>query len=415
MRARADGSRRLGRSRGILLLALAIALSARGVRAAPDDPDSAAGPAEQVPQRDVMDLFDEWILKRRVEPEVEVSTPSGITWSILPSIGYNPVYGWAFGGSASGAGRIGAAPRPSALSIGATYSTTGQIQVQFRGDLFWSDYLLRADVRYLDTERSTWGLGEITEEQQEYPMAFVLTRFYGTLFRRVSGSVYLGLGYHHDEFADIVDERADKGEATPFTEYSGPGVTTTRAAGISLNLLGDTRNSIVNPTSGFFLSSSFRDYVEGLGSDQNWQEFWVEARMYPHVPVGPENVLAFWIYSWFTFGKAPYLDLPSIGWDTQGRSGRGYLQGRIRGPDLVYFETEYRVQLTRDGLLGGVLFYNVTTTSSPQPGTFGDADHSGGAGLRFKFNKRSNTNLTLDYARGEAGSKGFFMGMSEVF
>jgi hypothetical protein len=38
-----------------------------------------------------------------------------------------------------------------------------------------------------------------------------------------------------------------------------------------------------------------------------------------------------------------------------------------------------------------------------------------GAGVRMKFNKHTNANLTLDYGWGRDDSRGFFLGMTEVF
>ncbi len=410
---------------GLILIAAATVSRSQETPAATAAATDTAGAAKAatdtvaVAQRDILDVLQEWIFHRRLEPEAQGEFGSGLAWSILPTLSYNPVYGLAFGAAFSGAGKRGLDPesKPSAISLSGNYSTTGQVQFQFRSDVFLGadNYLLRADVRYLDTDRSTWGLGPIGEGQQEYPMHFALVRVYGTVYRRTVGPAYIGLGYHYDEFSDIEDERAALGESTPFTTYSGAGVTHTKAAGISLNLLGDTRNSLVNPTEGYYLSGSFRDYIEPLGSERNWQEFWLDVRMYPHVPRQSNNVLAFWIYSWMSFGPAPYLGLPANGWDTQGRGARGYLQGRIRGQDQIYFETEYRMQLRRDGLLGAVGFFNLTATSLPETETFGRPDPGGGAGLRLKFNKRSNTNLAIDHAWGRDGSKGWFFAMTEVF
>ncbi len=377
-------------------------------------PDS----TEMVPQRDAFDVLNEYVLHRRVEPEVAGSLRTGLMWAILPTLSYNPVYGFAIGAMISGAGRRGAkSPRFSQLSISGNVSTTGQIQAQIRGDLFdpAGDFLLKADFRYLDTKRSTWGLGPIADSQQEYPMEFKLVRAYATLYRRTSGPVFIGLGYHYDEFGDIVDSRAQQGEATPFTVYSRGAPGRTVAAGFSVNVLGDTRDNLVNPSAGYYLSGSFRDYLKGAGSDSNWQEMWIEMRLYPHLPSRSQNVLAFWLYGWMTFGEAPYLNLPSNGWDTYGRGARGYLQGRIRGANQIYFESEYRWSLTRDGLLGAVVFLNAITTTEPESGIFARSNLGGGVGLRIKFNKNSNTNLTIDYGWGEAGSKGIFLGMSEVF
>jgi hypothetical protein len=379
---------------------------------------SAVAETAAVPQRDVFDLLHQYVFKKRVEPQLDIKPRTGLQWSLLPTFSYNPVYGVALGAMISGAGRRGSEEgRFSSLAISGNVSTQGQIQFQARGDVFSPSetYLLKADFRYLDTDRSTWGLGPLEAAQGEYPMSFLLNRVYATALRRASGPVYIGIGFHFDEFNDIVDERARQGESTPFSEYSGGLPERTRAVGASLNLLADTRDNLVNPQHGYYVSSSFRDYLEIFGSDRNWQELLIEARLYPHVPKRSRHVLAFWLCSWMSFGPAPYLNLPSNGWDTYGRGARGYLAGRIRGANQIYVESEYRRSLTRDGLWGAVVFVNGTSTTKSDAGTFGRLDPGVGAGLRVKFNKNTDTNLTLDYGWGRADSRGFFLGMTEVF
>ena len=63
-------------------------------------------------------------------------------------------------------------------------------------------------------------------------------------------------------------------------------------------------------------------------------------------------------------GVAPYLDLPATALDTYGRTARGYSEGQFRGERLAYGQAEYRATLTRNGLLGMVVFLNTTTVSS---------------------------------------------------
>ena len=75
-----------------------------------------------------------------------------------------------------------------------------------KGDVYASIYLVKLDARYLDTSRSTWGLGEISEDQQEYPMSFKLARYYGTLYRRIVDPIYLGFGYHLDDYMELEGE-----------------------------------------------------------------------------------------------------------------------------------------------------------------------------------------------------------------
>ena len=417
-----------GRARSWCVFALLCAALRAGAQEVPPPPAPAAtdsmaasdssSAAPQPAERDLPDFLKEWLFHKDIETGLQGTLPSGLAWSVLPTFSYNPVYGFAIGASVAGGGKLGVGPeaKPSALSISGNYSTTGQLQAQFKGDIFTasSKYLIKADVRYLDTTRSTWGLGPMEPEQQEYPMDFELMRLYGTVFRRARG-VYVGIGYHFDKYSDIVDTRATLGDSTPFTDYSGSGVTRTRATGVSVNLLSDTRDDIINPTAGYIVSGSFRDYVTALGSDANWQEFWGDVRLYPHLPGGSRNVLAFWLYTWMTFGPSPYLDLPANGWDTYGRGARGYIQGRIRGLDQIYTEFEYRAQLTPDGLLGAVFFLNMTVTTEGERRVFGQHDLGGGVGLRVKLNKRSHTNITLDHGWGQQGSSGWFIGTTEVF
>jgi len=405
------------------MIALALLVALHTAPALPaqietSNPSAVADTVATVPQRDAMDVIAKLLHKERVEPEITGTTSTGLSWAVLPTFSYNPVYGVALGAMVSGAGQRGSRnARFSNLAISGNYSTQGQLQAQVRGDVFSTsgNMLTKMDVRYLDTTRSTWGLGAATRDQEEFPMSFQLVRLYGTVYRRTSGPVFIGLGYHYDEFMNIEDDRAQKGELTPFTVYSGDGVDKTVASGFSLNVLGDTRDNLVNPASGYYLAASFRDYLKSVGSDNNWQEMWAEMRLYPHLPAASRNVLGFWLYSWLTFGKAPYLNLPSNGWDTYGRGARGYLQGRIRGPNQIYLETEYRRGLTADGLWGAVVFLNGTVTTNSETGIFSRADVAAGAGLRIKFNKHTNTNVTIDYGWGRDASHGLFLGMTEVF
>ena len=108
--------------------------------------------------------------------------------------------------------------------------------------------------------------------------------------------------------------------------------------------------------------------------------------------------MAFWTYYWTTLSPGtPYLLLPSIGNDPYQRSGRGIEQNRYRGEALFYFETEYRRDITRNGLLGFVVFANANSASQPNSHSFAYINPAAGTGLRIKFNKRSDTNICIDY------------------
>lgn len=398
---------------GRWLAALLFAIGPARALAAPTDSTGSA------PQRDVFDVLRSITGKKVANPELTGEFRPGLSWTMLPAIGYNPLYGVSGGLSASGAGRLGstAETRISRLVTGANYSTTGQFQADLRGSLFLEDnrILWLIDARYLDTSRPTYGLGPAVPDQQKYPIDYKMLRTYLTLLWHVEGAVYAGPGIHYDRFTDIVDERAENGESTPYLDYTGSSSSKARSFGASLNLLADSRDNPVNPRSGYYLGAVFNTFTERLGSDRNWQEVQAEFRAYPPVPAGSRNRLALWALSWMTFGHVPYLNLPHIGGDTYGKTGRGYLQARIRAQDLAYLEAEYRMELTQDGLLGATVFLNATSVAEPVSGVFGRADWGGGTGLRLKFNKRSDTNFTVDFGWGDAGSFNIYAGMGEVF
>jgi hypothetical protein len=154
----------------------------------------------------------------------------------------------------------------------------------------------------------------------------------------------------------------------------------------------------------------------GLGSDANWQSLYIDLRKFISLTSSKEqNVLAFWTYYWRTFGTGiPYLSLPSIGWDPYQRSGRGIEQNRYRGKRLLYFETEYRRDISTNGLLGFVVFANINSASEPVTNNFNYWHPAAGAGLRIKMNKRTGTNIALDYGVSREYSR-FTLGLGEAF
>ena len=396
--------------------------SLAGTLAAPAHSDSVASApaAPKTPQRDVFDVLADLLGKDEMPVEgSETVQLRNVSVNILPSIGYNSLVGAYLGASVNVAGwpRTTDPNRLSTISVSATKATLGEFKVQVRSDLWFANegWILKGDWRYLDTSQPTYGIGPTSFSSGEYPMDFVLYRFYEVLYRRVSESSYIGLGYHLNHHTDIVDERAELGETTPYSAYSRGLLEESTSSGVSLNLLADTRDSPIAARRGRFTTLTWGLYIDDIGSDETWQELTGELRVYARLPRKSNHVIAFWLTQWVTFGDAPYLDLPAIGWDTYGRSGRGYDQGQIRAPNQAYGEMEYRVQLTRDGLLGAVFFVSATASTPPAGQSFGRIDPAGGVGLRLKFTKETRMNLTGDVAWGREGSTGVYLGMREAF
>jgi hypothetical protein len=276
-------------------------------------------------------------------------------------------------------------------------------------------WTIQGDTRLLVYPQYTWGLGSGDQDRKSF-VNYKYIRFYQTALKRIKPYLYAGLGYNLDYHFNI---KSDEPEINlpEFTGYPYGTAGNSFASGISLNVLYDTRNNAINPLPGAYFNGIYRINPTFLGSNTDWRSLYLDARKYLYMnpaKKNQQNTLAFWSYFWTVFnGKTPYLDLPSIGWDPNNRSGRGIDQNRYRGRSLLYLESEYRRDITNNGLFGFVVFANANTVSGS--GNFLTSWHPAiGTGLRIKFNKASNTNIGIDYGVSK-GYNSIFLNLGEAF
>ncbi|TAJ08174.1 hypothetical protein DMA11_21485 [Marinilabiliaceae bacterium JC017] len=374
-----------------------------------------------------------------------------ISFIPLPVIAYNPTNAWMLG-VAPGASWFMGNKKNTSISSGLgsiIYTTNKQLILTAKTNVFLDGdhWNLLGDWRYFITSQPTYGLGtgpnsnKIAGTGYEYEddlfscpietgqmMEFNFLRFHETIMKRYQDSrLFVGLGYHLDIHSDIQDNLLDLEAETPvYTSHylyqTAKGFSTAdyTLSGISFNVLFDSRDNAINPYSGRYAFVNLRVNPEFLGSDKSSSILWAEYRDYIHFnPQRPRHLLGFWTYGWFvTSGAVPYMDLPAVGWDQFGRSGRAFTQGRFRGEDVWYGESEYRFPLQKNKeTWGGVVFVNATSASNRlnDINLFQHIDLAYGAGLRIMINKKSRANLNLDFAWGKYGAKGFYLGLNEVF
>ena len=276
---------------------------------------------------------------------------------------------------------------------------------------------IQGDIRFLVYPQYTWGLGDSHTTNEKEWVDYKYIRFYQAALKRFGTYFYAGLGYDLDYHFNIVN--GDSGvNLAAFTGYSYGLAGHSTSSGITLNLLYDTRNRNINPFPGTYLNVVYRLNPGFLGNKTYWHSIFIDVRKY--IPLNKlskpnqQNTLAFWSFLWSNLNEgAPYLDLPSTGWDEYARSARGFDQNRFRGKSLYYFETEYRRDITANGLFGFVVFSNINTISGS--GTMFKTWHpAAGTGLRIKFSKASNTNFAIDYAFSK-GYQTVIFNFSETF
>ncbi|MEI6894329.1 MAG: hypothetical protein V5789_06790 [Colwellia sp.] len=373
----------------------------------------------------------------------------------IPVIGYNPANGTIYGVGASASYYFGE-PKNTKVSnmiVGLAKTTLGQTISLFKSTAFTANngWALLGDWRYLDTSQPTYGLGtgpdssKLITSGQEYTvdddifsgtydenqmMEFKYFRFYETALKRIHGDWYVGLGYHLDFFEDIKDNLLDltSNEKVLTSHYTysmlnGFDATGYTLSGVSMNVMFDSRDNGINPSKGQYALATYRYNPEFLGSDQKSSTLWLEYRKFHNFTPGEAypDVLAFWTFGNFvTSGSVPYMTLPATGYDQYARSGTGYIQGRFRGEDYVYLGLEYRKHLTSlwGVPIGGVAQINASTASASGPNNINVGKYikpAFGIGLRFMLQKKTGTNLGIDFAKGTDGASALYVRLNENF
>ena len=364
--------------------------------------------------------------------------------SLLPFVGYGPANGLVIGGAISISKFLGNRQNTqlSSALMSVSLTTQKQVLLSMRSNIYLpgNKWYMPGDVRLWFFSQPTYGLGiadlntpkvfgingtNIAESRLEQPMRFNYIRFYESAVREIVPKWYAGLGINIDAHKNIQDESLKLDTPNVFVTsnylYSskyGFEPTHYSTNGLSLQVIEDSRDNPINAYKGWYANVSFRVNEKILGSSQNSTMLHGEWRNYiPLQKSKPGHVLAFWAWGDFvTSGNVPYLALPAIGWDTYGRSGRGYVQGRFRGVNMVYGETEYRLPLSRNGLFGAAAFLNATTASNPFTGEviFDTLAPGYGIGLRINMNKKDRTNICIDYGIGQSSS-GLYFNIQETF
>jgi hypothetical protein len=392
-------------------------------------------------QTDANGILSSFFSGKKKAPTVTDMTKAG-SWSVLPSAAYNPSVGFAAGVIASG-GKYFGNPANTTLSVinaGAYISTRGLSTFEFKHNAFSSQnqWNLQGGLQIgktiaqdngLGTGRKSFGDGDFhmnnihySNNPNEFPIRYGYLKVNERIYRKIAKYFYVGAGLSFNFYSHIDDDRKD----IPITEthnfrYSirnGYSPYAYQANGVLINFQFNNRDQPNRPFKGIYADVVLKENQTWLGSNRNALQLKIEFRKYWSLSdSNPENVLAFWHWaSYLLNGSVPYLDLPGTGSDAYGRIGRAFVIGRFKGLSFVYNEAEYRFPLTDNKLLSGVTFVNMESANNLHGiKLFRYWEPGAGAGLRLLFNKYTRSNLCIDYGRGSYGSKGFFLGLNEVF
>lgn len=356
---------------------------------------------------------------------------------VIPAIGSQPATGFFFGAVAQYTFKgKQASDKYSIANLGITYTLKNQWLVNVKNNILLKNnrIFLSGDYRLYLFSQPNYGLGttilphhskkeHFTVDSIAQPMDYDYFKFHQTASFQVVKNFYVGAGINLDWYSSIKDENLDveNNFYTYHYNYSqkhGFNDLEYFLNGMSLNLVYDSRDNQVNSTQGWFANINYRFNPVLFNNQQYSNVLYAEYRHF--IPLSEKSkryLLALWTYGQFvTRGKVPYLNLPAIGWDQRSRSGEGYTQGLFRGDGLIYFSTEFRFPITCNQMLSGTVFTNFVTASNKDSkiALFNSVQPAVGIGLRILIDKKTRTNLIVDYAWGN-NSKGFYLNAGETF
>lgn len=371
---------------------------------------------DYVIRKDVVDIYNLVFQRNNV---VRTDTVRKIPGKLYPSFFINPGYaiqsGFDINLSSASAIYLSRNANISSVLTYVSFTQHKQVIIPVQSNIFTKDNIwnFQGNWYYLKYPVSTFGLGNHTTNDNQIRLDFNILHVNELVLKKTGKYVYAGIGYNRSQYWNIT--QSDKGSNNYYDLYGY--VPNIVSSGVQLCVQYDSRENSLNAINSSYLNASFLQNLTAVGSSSDWSSLLIDARHYINFPKKSNNILAFWSYDWFTLkGIPPYLDLPSNGWDTYSNTCRGYMEGRYRGFCMIDLETEYRIHFMKNDLFGMAVFGHVESYSTlPNRFNFDAVIPGGGAGLRIKLNKFSNTNVCIDYGFGLNGSHGFFFNLGEVF
>ncbi|HEX8330613.1 MAG TPA: BamA/TamA family outer membrane protein [Hymenobacter sp.] len=259
-----------------------------------------------------------------------------------------------------------------------------------------------------------YGFGPETRLADKSVIEYKVFIFNQRALKRLAPGLFAGLQYRLTDLRDVRvnegiddDPRRSRLFDRPAREYQQD----TRISGVGPAVLYDARDNVLSTFRGNYLEMSALLNRGALGSDYRFSRYQFDGRHFRPLTKDNKTILALQVVGQFQGGYVPFRELANLG---GANLLRGYYEGRYRDRQLLAAQAEVRRVLF--GRFNGVVFGGVGQVGN----TLADFDEgglkvAGGAGLRFRFNRRDRLNVRLDYGVGSGKSSGVYFGIGEAF
>ena len=327
---------------------------------------------------------------------------------VLPIVYYTPETNLAFGVGGIAYYNFGKdrkLTRPSSAYFYATYTLRNQKIVDLPFHVFSNEekWYTKGEFAFYDFPFKFYGIGKDIDPTNHERYVIKQTKAYVSIYKRITGSVYLGPRILVDNFQDI--ESLPNGS---LSMLALKGIGGGHNTGIGIGLLYDSRKNVYCAKSGWFVEIGYTNYTIDAINLGGFHNLRLELRKY--FKITPKAVLATNFFSNMNIGDVPFYMLSEFGGLFRMR---GYYRASYRAKNVMLLHAEWRQNIK--GRFGAVLFGGVGSVCDDFDDLFiASAKLSGGAGLRFTINRKEQIPVRADFGKGQ-GFQGTYFTTGEAF
>jgi len=311
--------------------------------------------------------------------------------------------------------------RKSNARLIAWFSQEKQTTIQLTHSIFGPDekFFLSGELSYYDLAFNYYGIGNNTNKDVESHIQFPLWVFDEKALIRVVPNLFVGLRYRFTNLGEV-KLKDEEGNTAPYfalpAEQRKGGI----SSGVGPALLYDGRDNVLATYRGNFVDAHMLFNGSALGSDYKFNRYQVDARHFRPLFGTNNTILALQFLGQYHSGTVPFRELGGMGATLGGalynnaNLMRGIYEARFRDRQMTTVQAEIRQKLFwRFDIAGFLAAGQVGNKFSDYK--VDDTKLAGGAGLRFRFNRRDRLNIRLDYGVGSGGNSGIIFAVGEAF
>lgn len=301
--------------------------------------------------------------------------------------------------------------RPSTVAPSFMVSTKGMYEADIDVMLFTRhNWCINTKAQFLFLPDRFYGLGNGDKQLHNASFDSYEYKLSGEFLKGINDRFFAGfqLDANHHDFKNINNPESNPSAHLDWHVAGHNGGWTN---GIGPVLKFDSRNDILYPTRGWFVSGSYILYGKHLAGDFNFRNMTLDIRRFMPLK-GSDQVLAFQAFLTGTQGDVPFYKMAAVG-------GKRLLRGighpyKYLGNYSWLTQAEYRRNLF--WRVGGALFIGAGNVSNRMDKTAIENIHAMmGAGFRFRALPNEKLNIRLDVAMTNRGDHAIFFTIREAF